>query len=249
MQAEPITPIGWPGLLLLAVLFVLLPLGSVPRGMDPRGIPRKILYWTSILSLWILGTVTAGVAVWEGLGVEDLSLRALPVGWFLLWALVIYVAGVAVVIGSLGLQVAAGAKEPPLIAHLMPRERGERNLFLGLSFTAGVCEEWIYRGFALTALATLTGSVTAAVAIQAVAFGAAHAYQSRWGLVRAGILGAVLAAGPLAAGSIWPSALAHMLLDVTGGLVVWPLLGSRLVPETEEAEPRSSDEEEAGEEG
>jgi membrane protease YdiL (CAAX protease family) len=89
---------------------------------------------------------------------------------------------------------------------------------------AGLGEELAYRGYAILALAPLTGTLGAA-AVTTVVFAVMHAYQGRLGVVRTGVMGAVLAAGFLATGSILPSILAHASIDVLAGVV----LGERLL--------------------
>ena len=70
--------------------------------------------------------------------------------------------------------------EPPAQATLalLPRTAGERRLFTLVGLTAGICEEWLYRGFFLAVVAALAGGPPGVlVAVAAVAFGLAHAYQ------------------------------------------------------------------------
>ena len=70
----------------------------------------------------------------------------------------------------------------------------------------------------------MTGAAGAAV-ITTVVFGVLHAYQGWHGMVRAGLLGALLAWGFLVGGSLWPPIVAHALLDILAGIV----LADRLV--------------------
>jgi len=233
--------LGLPGLVWLVALLVGLPLLAVPRVKDPQSIPRRVLYLSAIASLWALALATAGVALWEGMSLEALSLRPLGLGPFLLWSLVTTAACLGVMVGLLGLQALAGHREPRLVAHLMPREEADREPFLLLALSAGTCEEWIFRGFILGAATAVVGNVWLALAIQAVAFGAAHAYQSPWGLLRAGLLGAILALPPILGGSLWPSAVAHLVIDVVAAFVVWPLFEERLSPPGRDEGPGPGD--------
>jgi len=60
---------------------------------------------------------------------------------------------------------------------LNPRGATEVTLWVIMSMTAGFCEELVFRGYLQKQCLALTGSVTLAVLIQGVLFGAAHWYQ------------------------------------------------------------------------
>jgi membrane protease YdiL (CAAX protease family) len=108
--------------------------------------------------------------------------------------------------------------EPPGHATLalLPRTAGERRLFTLVGVTAGVCEEWLYRGFFLAVVAALAGGLSTGVlvVVAAVAFGLAHAYQGGVGIVTTGVLGGVMAAVYLQTGSLLLPVLLHTLIDL-----------------------------------
>ncbi|RBY77166.1 CPBP family intramembrane metalloprotease [Geodermatophilus sp. TF02-6] len=99
---------------------------------------------------------------------------------------------------------------------LLPRTRAERRLFTLVGVTAGVCEEWLYRGFLLAVVAALAGGLPAPVlvAVGAVAFGLAHAYQGVAGVVTTGVLGGVLAGLYLDTASLLLPVVLHVLVDL-----------------------------------
>lgn len=99
---------------------------------------------------------------------------------------------------------------------LLPRTDRERRLFTVVGLTAGVCEEWLYRGFFLAVVAATVGGAPTAVlvAIAAVAFGLAHAYQGRAGIITTGVLGGVMAVLYLDTGSLLLPVLLHALIDL-----------------------------------
>lgn len=96
----------------------------------------------------------------------------------------------------------------------------EKAAFALLSMIAGFGEEIAYRGYAITALALITGSTPMAVVVSSAAFGVIHTYQGWIGIVRTGLLGAVLAGVFLISDSIWPPIAVHASLDLWAGLVV-----------------------------
>jgi membrane protease YdiL (CAAX protease family) len=87
---------------------------------------------------------------------------------------------------------------------LLPRTAGERRLFTVVGLTAGICEEWLYRGFFLAVVAAVAGD----------AFGLAHAYQGRAGILLTGLLGGVMAALYLSTGSLLLPVLLHAAIDL-----------------------------------
>jgi membrane protease YdiL (CAAX protease family) len=99
---------------------------------------------------------------------------------------------------------------------LLPRTRAERRLFTVVGVTAGVCEEWLYRGFFLAVVAAVAGGLPtpALVAVAALAFGVAHAYQGVAGVLTTGVLGGVLAALYLDTGSLLLPVVLHVLIDL-----------------------------------
>jgi membrane protease YdiL (CAAX protease family) len=102
------------------------------------------------------------------------------------------------------------------VAALLPRTPVERRVFALLALTAGVCEEVLYRGFGLAALrwAAPGLSNTALIALTAVAFGMAHLYQGRTGVILTGLAGAYFAWIAISAGSLVPVMVLHAVLDL-----------------------------------
>jgi membrane protease YdiL (CAAX protease family) len=110
---------------------------------------------------------------------------------------------------------------------LLPRTAGERRLFTLVGVTAGVCEEWLYRGFFLAVVAALAGGLPTGllVVVAAVAFGLAHAYQGPVGILTTGLLGGVMAALYLQTGSLLLPVLLHAAIDLR-----FLLVPSRVLP-------------------
>jgi uncharacterized protein len=99
---------------------------------------------------------------------------------------------------------------------LLPRTAGARRLFTVVGVTAGVCEEWLYRGFFLAVVAALAGGLQTwlLVVVAAVAFGLAHFYQGAVGILTTGVLGGVMAALYLQTGSLLLPVLLHAAIDL-----------------------------------
>ena len=102
------------------------------------------------------------------------------------------------------------------VAALLPRTAVERRWFALLAVTAGVCEELLYRGFGLAGLRWAAPGIgtSTLVVLSGAAFGLAHLYQGRLGVILTGVLGAYLAWIAIAIGSLVPVMLLHALLDL-----------------------------------
>ena len=105
-------------------------------------------------------------------------------------------------------------------ARLMPRTAAEMRWFEAVSFTAGVCEELLYRGYLIWYLSHWMGIVAAAI-VAAVIFGIGHLYQGVAGILRTGALGGFLASIYLLTGSLYLPMLLHFLADFYSGRVMY----------------------------
>jgi membrane protease YdiL (CAAX protease family) len=102
------------------------------------------------------------------------------------------------------------------VERLMPRAGSDFGLFAALACTAGLCEEFLFRGY----LAWIAGWVLpfpVAPAAQALVFGLCHAYQGWRGIILTTFAGAFLTAMVLVTGSLWPSIIIHALMDLHAG--------------------------------
>jgi len=103
---------------------------------------------------------------------------------------------------------------------VIPLNAGEWVWFAGVAVSAGVCEEFLYRGYALNQIAALAQSLSAGVIFSSLAFGLGHAYQGRIGIVIIAITGLLYCGLFIASGSLLPCMIAHVVQDLVGG-VVW----------------------------
>jgi membrane protease YdiL (CAAX protease family) len=200
---------------------------------DPRA--RRSFYLRLLVLEWGLALLT--LVVWllsPGVTAGQVGLRW-PQRWpGVLTSLVVVLVLLFVVVSTRALRSGAlldAATDPPrrkpgagrhaeppghATLALLPRSAGERRLFTLVGVTAGVCEEWLYRGFFLAVVAGLAGGLPtwALVLVAAAAFGAAHAYQGRAGIALTGVLGGVMAALYLQTGSLLLPVLLHAAIDL-----------------------------------
>lgn len=215
--------LAWPARLWTTALLALLPPAMVFQAQQLRGVdvlPRHAAYISSMVSLWILAAATVGVAAAAGMPPAALGFAPVAVLPLLLWTAALTAAGISIIL----LFHLAGYRDPDIVRQLLPATRRDRTLFLGVSVTAGVCEEIVFRGFLLYALLHATGSLALAVLLSSGVFGVVHAYQQAPGALRAALIGAVLALPLLLTGSIYPAILAHALVDIISGFWLSRLL-------------------------
>jgi membrane protease YdiL (CAAX protease family) len=99
---------------------------------------------------------------------------------------------------------------------LLPRDDADEASFRVLSVTAGICEEVLYRGFALAVLTPLVGVIGAVIG-SSIGFGLGHAYQGSGGFLKTTAVGLVMAGLVLLAGSLWVAMVLHAAVDLNGG--------------------------------
>lgn len=162
----------------------------------------------SVLATWlVLGRD------WTALGFRDPNLAGhFRIGSFIAAALLI-----GMVLNLLGGRVsgrgdAARLKAYGKLAPFLPKTPRQHRWGMALSLSAGVAEEIAYRGFVMWMLAFFM-PVYAVIAVQAVVFGLAHAYQGWGGAVGTAILGAVIGLVYWATGSLFLPILLHVLVD------------------------------------
>jgi membrane protease YdiL (CAAX protease family) len=102
--------------------------------------------------------------------------------------------------------------------HLLPRTRYEFVLFAAVSISAGICEEIIYRGFLIRYLQTAPWNfpLWVSLLISSIIFGAAHSGQGWKGMLATSVVGLLLAALFIAAGSLVVPIIFHVCIDLRG---------------------------------
>ena len=203
----------------LFVLFLVLgvPILSFSTAHDSqiRQMPRIALYLSAAISQWVLAGLGLLVFLLSPLGASSVGFRTLAPVPALTWAGTLVALSVAGI--RLGIFLERRGWWPPeaeLVYLLIPKTRQEKFWsVLLLAPTAALCEEFLYRGFLLAQLTQWLHSGPWAWIASSLAFGLAHVYQGWNGMVRASLLGALLAYPVIHFGSLYPSMLAHGLID------------------------------------
>jgi membrane protease YdiL (CAAX protease family) len=132
--------------------------------------------------------------------------------------------GVLFLVGSnivlAGLQAILRPGPNANIGRLLPRSAIEITLWIFLSLSAGICEEFVFRGYLQQQLNGWLKNATAAVVIQGIIFGAAHAYQGLKLVLTIVVLGSLIGWLAQWRKSTRPGMISHFLQDAIGGLVL-----------------------------
>jgi membrane protease YdiL (CAAX protease family) len=183
---------------------------------------RLSLYGSTIAFQWLATAVAAWRAWAHGFTAAQLGL-AMPE---LLTVTVIAVFGAAVIVTLqwLNLRRMGRSVSPlrrPLQAlaeRILPQSMRELVPFFALSVTAGLCEEFLYRGFAMAALSRTGLPIGVVILLSSVIFGLAHLYQGRAGFVSTTVLGLLFGVSRAALGSLVPAVVWHMGVDLVAGI-------------------------------
>jgi len=195
---------------------------------------RRRLWTNAILSQWLLAALVLTLTLVLGRAPAPLLVVPRPTAGLLgvLLGLATMVSLVVRQRGALAtdetVRERVRARLAP-VARLMPASRAEFRLFAVLACTAGVCEEFLFRGYLLWYGSQFVPLLWAAL-IQAVLFGVAHMYQGRRGIVLTGFAGVFLTAVTLVTGSIWAAVLIHALMDLNAGDMAVRTLPSEALP-------------------
>jgi membrane protease YdiL (CAAX protease family) len=116
-----------------------------------------------------------------------------------------------------------------LAERILPQSRVELLFYLGLAVTAGLCEEFLYRGFAMAALTRAGLPVWGVVLSSSLLFGLAHLYQGRGGILSTLVIGTLFGTARIAYDGLLPVMLWHFAVDAVAG-VAGPKYLVRAVP-------------------
>jgi len=218
----------WDILLIFFVLGVIVPWRGRARLKlllaKPRveSAERISLYASTIAFQWIATAVAAWRARAHGFTARQLGL-SIP-GRFRVLAFAIIGSALIIALQWLNLRRMGRSTSPlrrPLQAlaeRILPQSNRELIPFFALAVTAGLCEEFLYRGFAMTALTRAGLPTFIVILFSALIFGLAHLYQGRSGFVSTLILGLLFGFARILLGSLVPVIAWHMAVDVVAGV-------------------------------
>ena len=218
----------WDVWLIFFALGVLLPWRGRARMQKLLAMPhvssmeRLVLYASTIAFQW-LAVAIVGWRVWvHGYTVRQLGLVIQDRTRLLVAALM-----GAAIIGGLqwlnlrrigGIPVTSRGVMQAVAERILPQSAVELLPYLALAVTAGLCEEFLYRGFAMAALARAGLGAWLVVLASSLLFGLAHSYQGKGGMVMTFVVGLVLGVSRLTYNSLVPAIVWHGAVDVVAGV-------------------------------
>lgn len=218
----------WDFWLIFLVLGVILPWrgrSRVKRLLELQSVgwrERLSLYASTIVFQWFM-VALVGWRVWvHGFTAAELGL-ATPGG---VRGIAAATAGAAVFVGLqlFNLRRMGKSSTPAskflrtLGERIFPQTTLELFPYIALALTAGICEEFLYRGFAMAAFIKAGLPVSGCVLLSASLFGLAHLYQGRGGFAGTLLLGIFFGAARLSYDSLLPVMTWHAAVDVVAGL-------------------------------
>lgn len=221
-------PMPWDFWLIFFVLSVLVPWRGHARLRELLAKPhvesreRLALYISTIVFQWIAAAI-AGWRAWaRGFAPLQLGITLDHAARVATLA----VTGAALLGGLQWLNLRRVSRVPrenrgqmqALAERILPRTGAEQTVFLLLAVTAGLCEEFLYRGFAMAAFSRAGLPAWLIVLASAVLFGLAHLYQGKGGFVTTTMLGVIFGMARASWISLAPLAVWHMAVDCVAGV-------------------------------
>ncbi len=217
----------WDFWLIFFVLGVILPWRGRMRMKKLLAVPqvstteRLVLYASTIAFQWVAVAVVAWRAWAHGFTASQLGLTIHDRSRIFLAAVI----GALIIAALQWLNLRRVGKLPleargvlqPLAERILPQSTVELLPYLALAITAGLCEEFLYRGFAMAVLLHVGLQAWAAVLVSSLLFGVAHSYQGRGGIVMTLVIGLLLGTSRLAYDSLVPAIFWHSAVDVVAG--------------------------------
>ena len=182
-------------------------------------------------TIWIQWSLVGVLALHWSLRERDGSSLglALDPSWRFALAAVLCLAGVVLLVVQLRTVMTddeareqAEAELAPLV-FLLPHDARELRGFYAISFTAGTCEEILYRGF-LPWVLGLAMPLPMAYGSAAILFGLGHVYQGPAGVVKTSILGVVMGGLVWLSGSLLPAIVLHIAIDAINGRLAFHVI-------------------------
>ena len=224
--------IPWDFVLVLLFLGVIIPWRGDARMKRLLSKPelttadRLSLYGSTILFQWLIVAIVLWRCGARTVGPEELGLAATN-PWQVAWTSIALTGLLCLnqVIGLRRISRIPEAKQGRLFTiteKIMPRTPAETLVYAALACTAGISEEFLYRGFVFMAFVRMIvnfGPPNAAAAILSSAwFSLAHLYQGRRGLITTFVVGMIFVLVRIWTGSLIPAVVAHIGIDLVVGI-------------------------------
>jgi uncharacterized protein len=192
---------------------------STPGMMQahPNVIPLYLsliaMEWGLFLYVWKSGLDRTGTKVSEIIGGRWSSAKdvfvdfGLAAGLWAVWMLI-----------EKGWDRLLGAGDAASIQTYLPQRAIEIMLWIGVSISAGICEEFVFRGYFQKQFEAYTHTKWIALILQSVLFGISHGYQGVRACAQIAVFGSLFGALALWRKSLRPGMMAHAWGDIFSGI-------------------------------
>ncbi|MEY3420868.1 MAG: hypothetical protein RIR48_1157 [Bacteroidota bacterium] len=184
--------------------------------------PKKHLFYSNGLMLFIgaLLVVTSwniSERPWSALGIEWIQQN--PIVWILSITILIFYFG-DILYGYINKNYLKSRMDE--MQYIIPVNWDEFKPYIFLAFSAGICEEIVFRGFLITYIFYYIGDMPygqgIAMAIPALVFSLSHLYQGWWAVLKIFIIALLFGAIFIFSGSLILVILIHIFIDLVSGL-------------------------------
>ena len=179
-------------------------------------------YKSTILVQWIAVILVLSNFIYQGQHLSTIGLLLEINLSFLIGAGIILVATLVLFL-TLKVTPETGAKLVKSYGeayNFLPVNKKEYNWLIGVSFTAGICEEILYRGFLLMILIQFMHYIPA-VLLMNIAFGMLHFWAGSKHALSAGLLGVFFSIIYFITGNLILSITLHVIVDIYAGTSVY----------------------------
>jgi uncharacterized protein len=224
--------IPWDFVLVLLLLGIIIPWRGDARMKrllnkpDLTTADRLSLYGSTIVFQWLIVAIVAWRCAARGVGPEEFGLAASD-PWQVGWTSIVLTGLLCFnqVVGLRKISTMPEGKRGSLFAiteKIMPRTPKETLVYAALACTAGISEEFLYRGFVFMAFVRMIvnfGPPNGFAAIfSSVWFSLAHLYQGRRGILTTFVVGIIFVFMRIWTGSLIPAVVAHIGIDLVVGI-------------------------------
>jgi len=241
-----LSTLPWDFILILIVLGVLVPWRGAVRvkrllAQDALTTSQRLsLYASTITFQWLLVAVIFWRSFSRHLSPNELGL--VVSGVWQTWSVAMVVTTLLCVNQWAGVRKIA--RLPPdqrgflfqFTQKIMPQTPTEAFAFVALACTAGLSEEFVYRGFVFAvfsrALADSAFAAFIALVGSSAWFAMAHLYQGRRGIITTFVVGILFSTVRIWSGNIVPAIVGHISVDLVAGLYAPRVLRTRPDPVT-----------------
>jgi uncharacterized protein len=184
------------------------------RNADDRPRAKHLRYARTILVLWTVSAIAYYALRLHHIGVAAVGVR--PPNYAIAYFVGPLTTLVWLSIGGSFRRQGLRPDYAQAIRAVVPTRTSDWFWFVPVAASAALCEEFLYRGFALTEIGQLSGSIAIGIIVSSIAFGLAHAYQGRAGMAAVTVVGLIYSGLYVNFDSLAPCVLAHFLQDIGG---------------------------------